>query len=835
MSWYFDEVDNYVTLADHSALTFPNGDWTVAGWIKLPSNAGTTFKYFLSWGPALAASSWHLYVGEASCSTSTLINKLHFIGQTASVDYANGANNPTTADVGASTTWQHVVIRFTQATKTLQYFVNGSADHSWVVTGATGVIDRADALYFGSRAVSPTDRYFLGRLAEFAKWDAALSAGDITNLAGGYAPSLVPTGLRWYTPMINDFSESVNGITVTAFNGAATDGDHPSITYSLGTTLTPTKGALVLSGKTPTVSQSGSQSVAPTKGALVLDGKVPTVGASGGAVTLTPTKGALVLSGKTPTVSAVTIFNPVDRGTTNLALSSVTPNGTTPTITIRNRFAGDVNAGGARLCFFQVGGVNGLTPVFDVERVNMENNIATAKFKWSYTGAMGSWTDFDTTTQVTTPNVYRSSNAAAFTQDTVYVAMNFPWPIAYTAAWIATISGNAYVSEPPSSSGAGFVFHTRSATTNGATAGVGDVIPAQPLYSLKISSGGLAPDGAAKRKMVLMAGMHAAEDVGNYILQGAVEFLVSADAQAATVRSWFDVFVYPMVASAGRAGGGQRLDFENANKLKDVNREWAGTLLETIEAHKTAIAADAGATVHVTFDFHGTHYQEAYDYHIGPTQATWTTAIRTYIPGHPINDLSGTAGTSARWAVDNKGTEYAITPEHPYQTTLNLTSLLAYGANHMRAVAKLAADGEWGIVATTGHLVLAGKVPTVEQNGSLTFTPAKGALLLSGKTPTVVTPSTLEPTTAHVALTGRTPAVSAGYVINPTTGALIFTGKTPTIEQPCTLSPTTAHALLRGWVPTVSNGADTFTAPGRARVGYPTLRSDHIRVGSPSP
>lgn len=831
MSWYFDEVDNYVTLADHSALTFPNGDWTVAGWIKLPSNAGTTFKYFLSWGTALAASSWHLYIGEASCSTSVLINKLHFIGQTASVDYANGANNPSTANVGAATTWQHVVIRFTQSTKTLQYFVNGSADASWVVSGSTGVIDRPDALYFGSRAVSPTDRYFLGRLAEFAKWDVALSAGDITNLAGGYAPSLVPTGLMWYTPMINDFSESVNGITVTAFNGAATDADHPSITYSLGTTIAPTKGALVLSGKTPTVSQSGSQSVAPTKGALVLDGKVPGVDATG-ALVLNPTKGALVLSGKTPTVSAVTIFNPVDRGTVNLSLSSVTPNGSTPTITIRNRFAGDVNAGGARLCFFSVSGVNGLTPVFDVERVNMENNIATAKFKWSYTGAMGSWTDFDTTTQVTTPNVYRSSNAAAFTQDTVYVAMNFPWRIAYTADWIATISGSAYVSEPPSSSGAGFVFHTRSATTNGATAGVGDAIPAQPLYSLKISSGGLAPDGTAKRKMVLMAGMHAAEDVGNYALQGAVEFLISADAQAATVRSWFDVFVYPMVASAGRAGGGQRLDFENANKLRDVNREWAGTLLETIEAHKTAIAADAGATVHVTFDFHGTHYEAAYDYHVGPTQATWTTAIRTYIPGHPISDLSGTAGTSAKWAVDNKGTEYAITPEHPYQTTLNMSSLLAYGANHMRAVAKLAADGEWGIVATTGHVVLSGKVPTVVANGSLSLTPSTGHLVASGKTPTVIEPVSVGPTTRHLALSGQTPSVLSGYVINPTTGAVIFTGKTPAVDQPREVFPETGHAILRGLVPAASGAGSTVIGPGRARVGPSTLRARNLRIGA---
>lgn len=620
-------------------------------------------------------------------------------------------------------------------------------------------------------------------------------------------------------------------------------GKTPGVTQTAGVTVSPATGHLTLAGNTPGVDVGGSVTTSPTTGHLTLAGNTPTVTASGHVVT-SPTTGHLTLAGGTPTVSAISIFNLADRGTVDLSLSSVTPNGSTPTITIRNRHAGDINTSGARFTYFSVTGVSGMTPVFDVERANMENANASAKFKWSYTGAMGSWVDFDTTTKVSTPNVYRSSNAAAFSQDTVYVAMNFPWPISYTDGWLANLSESLYVSEPPSSLGSGFVFGTRSATTNGSTAGVGDVIPSQPMHSLMISSGGLAPDGTAKRKMVLFSGMHAAEDVGNYVLQGAVEFLISADTQAVLVRDWFDVFVYPMVATAGRAGGGQRIDFENLYKLRDINREWAGTVMESVEKHKTAITTDAGGSVHVFFDFHGTHLDAPFNYYVGTAISTWTTAIRTYIPSIVVNDLNGQAGTSGRWIADNKGTEYAVTPEYPYHTTITLANTLAYGANHMRAVAKLIANGEWGIVPTTGHLSLAGNIPGVVQTGTTVVAPMTGRLVASGQTPTVsqtanqaVSPTTghlalvgqnpiiaqpqsIAPSTGRLAVGGRTPEVVTGYVINPTTGALIFTGNTPTVDQPRTISPTTGHTILRGLVPTVSiTGTAVYPLPSQVLAG----------------
>jgi hypothetical protein len=691
MSWFFDEVDDYVTLADNAALSFPNGDWSVAGWVKLTDNVGTTFQYFASWNAFGATPSWHWYFGEATAADAALRNKYQIAAKSANgVDFTNGANIPSTSTSGTSTAWQHLTVTYTASTRTIRYYTNGVADGSHVVSGTPDGIDHTGAFYFGSRAVTPTDRYFGGRLAEFAKWNSALNTTQITALAAGDAPSIVGAP-AWYCPMVNNFTESVNNITVTAV-GSVTDVDHPTIRYSAAATLSGNAAATAsasgtLSGGAGADLAGSAASVATASGVLVGAAAV----LAGGAVAQAAAAAAL---------SGVTIFNTQDRGTVDLVNSSVTPNGSTPTVFVRNRWFAD-NSGGARMSFFHVTGVNGLTPVFDVDRSNMENSSATNKFLWSYTGERDSWQEFTTTTRVTSPNVYRSSNSTAFNQDTVYVSMNYPWRISYTLPWIQSLESSGFIGYAPSG-GTAYLFETRTATTNGSTAGVGDVIPAQPLYSFKISSGsGNAPDGQPKRKMVMTGGMHAAEDVGNYNLIGAVEFLVSADSQAVTVRDWFDIFVYPVVASAGRAGGATRNDFENSYKSEDVNRSWDDVpVLESITKHKAAVLADVGATFDVLFDWHGDIFTSGvYDYYSSSVakKSVWETAIRQYIAGIAVTQFDA-VGTAGVWAYGSKGARFAVTPEHTYSATLNITNVQAFGANHLRAVAYLIAQGEWGTV-----------------------------------------------------------------------------------------------------------------------------------------
>lgn len=399
---------------------------------------------------------------------------------------------------------------------------------------------------------------------------------------------------------------------------------------------------------------------------------------------------------------SVIIHDTDDRGTLDLTGCSVAPNGTTPTINIKNQYSYEENASGARFCFFHVTGVTGLRPVFDVDRSNMQLTDYTGKFKWSYTGEIGTWNDFTTTTRETTPNVYRSQHADAFTQDTVYVALANPWRIGYTLPWIQSLESSGYVSYAPSG-GSSYQFETRSATSDHQ----GVAIAAQPMFGFKLSNGAaLAPDGLPKRKLVLMSGMHAAEDVGNYAFKGAVEFLNSEDPAAVSVRDWFDCYGYPIGAPAGRAGGAQRGDFHAAQKSADVNRAWDGSpALETITKHKAALATDVGSTIHVFLDFHGDHTTTAntsfFEGTAGdPYGAKWDAAIDT----HQVTTIvySSSAEFSTGWIKANKGCNYNMTPECGYLGEWTPASKESFGAANIKAVATLIAQGEFGLVAMAG-------------------------------------------------------------------------------------------------------------------------------------
>lgn len=570
----------------------------------------------------------------------------------------------------------------------------------------------------------------------------------------------------------------------------ATNGD--TATYTAGTTVAPSSGHVVISGKVPSVTRTGNQAVAVSNGHLALSGKVPTVIVGGNRV-VAVIKGHLSITGKTPTVSTstITISSPTDRGTLDLPNCSVTPNGSTPTITVKNRYFFE-GANGARNCFFQVTGVNGMTPVFDCDKSNTEGTWAQ-KWKYSYTGLLGSWVDFDNFSSLSSPNVYRSSNNSAFTQDTVYVSMHYPWRVGYTLPWIQSLVASGFVSEPPSSAGNTYQFGTRSATTNGATDGAGDTVAAQPLFSFRISSGGLAPDGLPKRRVVLIGGVHCSEDTGNYVLKGAVEYILSGAAQAVTYRSWFDTDIYPLVSSAGKAGGVQRGDLQVGHRTYDTNRHWLESTMETLNLHKTAILGDTGGSAKVFFDFHSTHLSASPGDFIETNSTVitkWTNAFHVYEPSTAVTPSDGSAGLqfSSWWALSTLGAQYCITPEITNVANISLSSLALYGQHHIQAIADLAAAGEWALIApATGHVVVSGKQPTVIRSGGTIVAAAKGHLAVSGKVPSVVrgNGTYIYPAKGGLAVSGKTPSVSrtANAAVLATKGHLALSGKVPSVIQ----------------------------------------------------
>lgn len=215
MSWLLDEVDDYVSIADHAALTLPNGDWAIAGWYKLAANTGNQSKYIHSWGNYKADNNtFHFLQGEAS--NVTIANRVE-LSITTSTSLVPSQTTPGTT----LNAWQHFIIE--RASSVIQIYRNDAVLSSSLALASNR--NRTDPWIIGARSDFDTNRFFGGKLAAWAKWDRVLTAGEKTSLAGGTDPAtLSPV---WYIPMLDDFLEDVAGMTLTANGGIVTDSDHP--------------------------------------------------------------------------------------------------------------------------------------------------------------------------------------------------------------------------------------------------------------------------------------------------------------------------------------------------------------------------------------------------------------------------------------------------------------------------------------------------------------------------------------------------------------------------------------------------------------------------------
>lgn len=234
MAWHFNEIDQEVQITDNAALTLPDADWTLGGWLKLDDNTGSNFQYFLSWGALNANPSCNWLVNESGAGDA---NKMQ-----ALVEDSGGQQFAviSTGTPGTSTAWQHVAL--VRLGSTLTQYINGAADG----TDTDATVDAVDVttnLYFGTRSVDPTNRWFGGAMAEWAKWDRALSVGELLGLAAGWTPDHFPTPV-WQIRMFGgQYAEMRVPLTVT--NNGSTAADHPGgLIYPSGAIVVPvTAGA----------------------------------------------------------------------------------------------------------------------------------------------------------------------------------------------------------------------------------------------------------------------------------------------------------------------------------------------------------------------------------------------------------------------------------------------------------------------------------------------------------------------------------------------------------------------------------------------------------------
>jgi hypothetical protein len=217
MAWQFDGQDDYAALDDAPALGFPEGSWTVSGWVFRTDNAGASYQSLVSWGVYNAENSfnWGIPETDAPLYASQLGYRLRDADDMPTYAYSG-----VTMPVGA---WHHVLL-YRSGSKTFRQYVDGVLHGSSTRSGFW-YIDRPDALVFAAQSDLAAGTFFPGMLAEWAKWDRLLSAAEITVLAAGKTPDWLAQGLAWYLPMRDKPVELVRGIPVKLIGAQVAD--HP--------------------------------------------------------------------------------------------------------------------------------------------------------------------------------------------------------------------------------------------------------------------------------------------------------------------------------------------------------------------------------------------------------------------------------------------------------------------------------------------------------------------------------------------------------------------------------------------------------------------------------
>lgn len=303
---------------------------------------------------------------------------------------------------------------------------------------------------------------------------------------------------------------------------------------------------------------------------------------------------------------------------------------------------------------FNASGVANQEPIFSIDTIPYLGDLSDHVFVYSYDQV--TWEYFDNANISGT--TYSFSNQTPFTQDSVYVAYNFPYPVSRLESYIDSIKSSPYVS-PTNSSSANLILGQGA----GGVDDLGRTIPGQNIYAFKITD---QTSTAPKKKVMLVGGNHAGEPLGNLGLEGMLDFLLSGEPAAQELLEVAEFYVYPMVNPDGRYAGYYRSSVESPEK--DTNRCWHSTtgmtqlsLVTSAMKADTMTAADPNfplkprfGDIDYFFDFHqyfGPWSDPDY-YHIinEDPEETIQQYLSELLPGVAQVPLSGSIAMSHVWA-----------------------------------------------------------------------------------------------------------------------------------------------------------------------------------------
>ncbi len=336
------------------------------------------------------------------------------------------------------------------------------------------------------------------------------------------------------------------------------------------------------------------------------------------------------------------------------------------------------NPGDWKWLYFTADGVNGQQVTFQIGDNFDTGGGSLVGHKMVYSYDQENWSFFENNVRNAALDTFTFSKTGAFTQDRVYVAYGLPYPLSRVTEHTNNLVSSPWVS-PTMSGDASLVI----GQSPGGTDDLGRVIAPQDMYGYKItdSNGG----AIAKKKVVLFGGVHANETLGNFTLEGLVDFLVSDDAEAAILRKYAEFYVYPMANPDGRFAGYNRSTVQRENL--DPNRYWVPPNyngLDDIEVVGDAVRTDTVNNIDYLLDFHSTVNGKTG--HFGfilpeyQSDPFWQNVLQIE-PSIDTNGAQLVDDTGAKFGRDHLNAEFSATFETQFLADENIDRFLTLGRN----------------------------------------------------------------------------------------------------------------------------------------------------------
>ena len=394
----------------------------------------------------------------------------------------------------------------------------------------------------------------------------------------------------------------------------------------------------------------------------------------------------------------ITLVTDFDAANVSQTLSTiVNPESASPRLNIefRPEMTTGVNGTGWNIALFAVENASGKTPTFAINRNTMFNK--TFAFSASY---LPSYTqDFVTFVQASSTTLVGGSTGTIEFQfanplpaGRVYVMTNPMGQQGDAAPFAAALlADNPAVVTPLPSANASGVFFTSPAEVDENGRQVGG----HGMYAFKFAFGGSTTDGGPKRKLLMTAGIHAMGEQHSWIsFKSFINYMLnSAEADAVRLRADFDVYCYFNITPNGIFSGHRR---HNPSRSVDPNRDFVNKALSEISALTTAIVADTGGNVDVSFGWHGYAHTQNNFVVLAPSSANTTRFIElgtVVFGGAPLYEDFNTVGSMPNWANANLSSKFSCEVEVQGRGDTSLANYQNIGRNWAKTLAAADADG----------------------------------------------------------------------------------------------------------------------------------------------